>query len=243
MRKYRTLVALFVFALALYSQTTGSILQGLVTDRNGAAIPNVDIVVRNTATGVTTATKTNSAGYFELPPLNPGPYDLTGKIAGFSTYVRRRIDLGLGQRVSVDFALEIARVNESVEVSGAPTVIDTETASASHEVSGELISNLPTFGRNSLYATRLVAGGATSFPAELFSNPSATFGPSDISFNGAPVGGNLIMVDGVADQYGTGAMSFSPTPYSVQEVVVKTFALSAEYGQTAGTVITMETKA
>jgi hypothetical protein len=185
MRNYRKVGVLFVFVLALYSQTTGSILQGLVTDPNGAALPNVDISVRNTASGVTTSTKTNSAGYFELPPLNPGPYDLTGKIAGFSTYVRHGIDLGLGQRVSVDFSLQIASVTESVEVSGAPTVIDTETASAAHEVSGELISNLPTFGRNSLYATRLVAGGTTSFPAELFSNPSATFAPSDISFNGA----------------------------------------------------------
>jgi outer membrane receptor protein involved in Fe transport len=104
------------------------------------------------------------------------------------------------------------------------------------------VTNAPTFGRNALLVNRLVAGAVPVTAADGHNPMSSGFGPSNVSFNGTPAQGNSIMVNGVVNQYGNGSISFVPAKDSVQEVVVQTFALSAEYGQTAGGVISIETK-
>ena len=224
------------------AQVTGAILQGIVTDPSNAPVPGVEITLKNTETGVTTTTRTNAAGLYEFPEMRSGPYELTAKASGFGLYTHRDIRLVFQQRLRVDFSLQLATVIEKVEVTGTPTLLEADSAKASHLVSGNTVANLPINGRNVFMVTRLMPGGNTSAAGERRQAQSWTLAPSNISINGAPVQGNAVLMDGVSNQFGTGAMSYGPTTDSVQEVQIQTFALSAEYGQSAGSVISMTSK-
>jgi len=241
------LAVLVIFAAvhfqgSLHAQVTGAIIQGIVTDPQGATIPNVRVTATMPATGQSYTAVTNTAGLYEFPALNPGTYTVGASATGFATYVRTNIELALQQRLRVDFALQLTSVEQSIDVSGTPTVVNTDSSSVSHLVGGEAVASLPTNGRNALWITRLVPGGNLVQAADGKSSFADTNAPSNVSFNGAPAQGNAYMLNGVADSSGNGRMAFVPSTYSVQEVNLQTFALTAEYGQTSGSVITFETK-
>jgi len=245
----RALLAVFVifaavhFQGSLHAQVTGAIIQGIVSDPQGAAIPGVRVTATNVATGQAYSTETNASGLYEFPAVNPGVYTVEAKAAGFANYLRRDIELSLQQRLRVDFSMQLTSVQQSIEVSGTPTVVNTDTASVSHLVGGEAVATIPSSGRNALWIDRLVPGGDPVQENDKKSSFADTNRPSNISFNGAPAQGNAYMLNGVADSSGNGRMAFVPSTYSVQEVNLQTFALTAEYGQNAGAVITFETKA
>lgn len=246
-RFFAALAVLTVFVAGIASlpsaaQVTGAVVSGIVTDAQNAPIPNAQVSVTSTATGETFSTTTNGAGYYEFPSLNPGNYDLTVKAPGFGTYTRSNFELVIQQRLRLDVGMQVASVSESVVVTGTPTVVNTEDARASHTISGDLVANLPFNGRNTYMATRLVPGANISAKADTLANPFDTFAPSNVSFNGTPLQGNQILMDGVVNQFGNGALGFAPSTDAVQEVAVQSFALSAEYGQTGGAVVSMESK-
>lgn len=225
------------------AQTSGAVIHGIVMDASSAPIPDAEVAVVSAATGVRVATKTNAAGVYEFPALNPGTYTVTVTASGFAQYTRKEIDLAMLQRLRVDVQLQLSSVQQTIEVQGNPTVVDTESAKVTHTIEGEVVTNLPFRGRNVYMLTRLVPGGNNTAAADLFANSFDTFAPSNISFNGAPVQTNSITVNGVTNQFGNGALGFAPSMDAVEEVTVQSFALSAEYGQTSGSVVQLETKA
>ncbi len=224
------------------AQVTGGVILGIITDPNGGALPGVKVTAKNVATGVADTTETNSSGAYEFPVVNFGTYDIAATAPGFATYSRPGIELLRQQRQRIDITMTLASVQQSVEVHEGTPLVDTDSASASHVLTTRTVEDAPLFGRNPQMVTRLVPGSNPTFVTDSFATPSATFVPTDVSFNGTPAAGSLILLDGVTDQYGTGAMGFTPPTYAVQEVRVQTFALSAEYGQTAGGVVAFETK-
>ena len=194
------------------------------------------------ATGVTLSTLTNEAGAYEFPAVNFGTYDISATARGFASYSRSGVELLLQQRQRIDIQMQLASVRQTVEVTGSTPLINTDSASASHVINSRTVADAPLFGRNPQMVTRLVAGANPTFISDSFASDSATFAPTDISFNGTPAPGSLVLLDGVGNQYGTGAAAFTPPTYAVQEARIQTFALSAEYGQTAGGVVSIETK-
>lgn len=224
------------------AQVTGGIMLGIVQDQQGAPLTGVKITARNVATGVSVSTETNSSGSYEFPVLDFGTYDISATAAGFAVYSRPEVQLQFQQRLRIDISMTLASVKQSVEVREQTPLVDTDSASASHVITSTIVANAPLFGRNPQMVTRLVSGANPTFTSDSFASPSSTFVPTDVSFNGTPAAGSLVLLDGVADQYGTGAMGYTPPTYAVQEVRVQTFALSAEYGQTAGGVVSFETK-
>ena len=235
------LLGAFIFVPA-HAQVTGGIIQGIITDPQGAALPGVEVTVVNRSTRVTTTTTTNGTGLYEFPTLIPGVYALTARAPGFAAYDRSDIQLLLQQRLRVDIAMQVGSVSGMVEVRGNPTILDTESAKASHLVSGETTADLPLNGRNSYMVTRLVPGTNTTAAAEGLINSFDTFTPSNVAINGAPVQSNSILLDGIVNQFGNGALGFAPSTEAIQETTIQTFALSAEYGQSAGSVISIESK-
>jgi len=244
-RLWRTRLLAVVFlvlsAVPAAAQVTGGIIQGIISDPQGAAIASVEVTATNSTTSVGVTTRTNTAGFYEFPSLNPGIYNLAARVAGFAPYIRSSIELTMQQRLRVDMAMQLAGMQQAVEVTGTPTVVETESAGASHLIQSDAIANLPAFGRNVLTLAQLVAG-ANPINPDGYTSTASTFTPSSFSFNGSPAQGNSILVNGVVNQYGNGAMGLTPSTYSVQEVRVQSFALSAEYGQTSGSVISFETK-
>ena len=119
------LVAVLAFAgNAAAQQTTGNI-QGRITDAQGAAVPGVTVVGRNTATGFTRTEVADTEGIYRLNALPIGTYDITAELQGFSKFERKEITVSVGQTVTIDVTLNVAGVQESVTVTGETPQIET----------------------------------------------------------------------------------------------------------------------
>jgi hypothetical protein len=107
---------LLVFASTLSAQIVETgIITGIVKDNTGAVVIKANVTVRNTSTGLTTNTTTDSQGLFVSPPLNPGNYDIAVDVPGFSKVVEH-IRLEVGQRLAADVALTVGGAAETIEV-------------------------------------------------------------------------------------------------------------------------------
>jgi len=145
----RPAIVLFLVACTLMGQTTGTAtLTGAVTDASGSVVPGAKVVVTNKATGVAISTATTSEGTFYVPTLNPGTYRLQIEAGGFKQYVRDGLILRTAEMPRVDVQLEVGAVSESVNVSGAPLLLETET-SASGAVSMSFLTWNSTKGTTS----------------------------------------------------------------------------------------------
>ena len=69
--------ALFALTSGALAQTTNATIVGDVVDQSGGNIAGADVTVRNTATGVSRALKTDDSGTYRVFPLNPGNYEVT----------------------------------------------------------------------------------------------------------------------------------------------------------------------
>ncbi|MGI8991308.1 MAG: carboxypeptidase regulatory-like domain-containing protein [Bryobacteraceae bacterium] len=126
------------------AQTTGAAtLVGTVTDTTDAVIPGVKVIVVNRETGFTFDGVTNTEGSYYIPYLRPGIYSLTIEAAGFKKYVRQGIELRTNEQPRIDVKLEIGSVSESVEVSAATPLLETETATSGGIMEGETIVKIP----------------------------------------------------------------------------------------------------
>jgi hypothetical protein len=115
-------------------QTTGAI-RGTVTDPSGSLISGVLISATNDQTRATQTTKTNANGAYVLPLLPPGVYVVSAEIAGFAKAVRNNVLVRITETESVDFAVQLGSVTESVTVAGSVSLIQSETSSVGRALS------------------------------------------------------------------------------------------------------------
>ena len=127
-----------------YAQTTGSAtIVGTVTDNTGAVIPGAKIAIVNPSMGFNFAGVTNGDGYYFVPYLRPGSYNLTVESQGFKKYVRNGIELRTNEQPRIDIALEVGSVAESVEVVGSAPLLETETTISGGLMEGNTIVKIP----------------------------------------------------------------------------------------------------
>ncbi len=119
---------LALHCVAAWAQTDQATLRGAARDQTGAVVPNTAIEVTNIETNISRAAKSNDAGDFEIPYLNPGTYRLTASAAGFKTFVAEQIVLVAREVRRLDTTLEIGAVGTEVTVTAGAAVIQTEGA-------------------------------------------------------------------------------------------------------------------
>ena len=124
----RVFVAFLALTCAAWAQTDQATLRGAARDQTGAVVPNTAIEVTNIETNITRAAKSNDAGDFEIPYLNPGTYRMTASAPGFKTFVAEQIVLVAREVRRLDAALEIGAVGSEVTVTAGAAVIQTEGA-------------------------------------------------------------------------------------------------------------------
>ena len=142
----RRAASLFVFlsASTALAQTGQGTIVGRITDPTGGVVPGVSVRVEHAGTGFTYDSVTNEEGLYHVPYLNPGTYTLTFEAPGFKRLVRSGIAVRSTETSRVDVALELGQVSESVEVKAASVLLETESATVGHLVSGESLNRLPT---------------------------------------------------------------------------------------------------
>ena len=217
--------------------TTGSIL-GTVTDGGGGVIAGATVTATQRDTGFARHGRTDAAGAFSFPNMPLGRYNIKVEQEGFKAKVVGPVTLIVDQKVRTDVVLELGRREETVEVSGAATLLQTDQPDVNQIVQEKEIKALPLNGRdffsllllsNGVQDTSNDQGGATT---------NVTF-----SVNGARPESNSVTLDGVQmSSVRESDVDLRPNVDAISEFKVLTSVFSAEYGHTAGGVISIQTK-
>jgi len=186
------LIGLRVFAQV---GATGTIL-GTITDTSGAVMPNVSVIVTNTATNISSKTLTSSSGDYTVPDLKPGTYTVTATAPGFETTIAQSFTLAVDQKVRINLSLRAGAVAETVRVTEQTVQLDTDSAALSQEMSGTQVSELPLNGRNFMQLL-LVGAGAVTVGGEQGTMRQGQ--GNAVSINGGRPEGNNYTLDGLVN--------------------------------------------
>ena len=226
---------------------TGSIT-GHVMDSQGAAVVGAKIVVTNQATGVRTASATNSAGIYEQLSLQPGTYDVEVNAQGFRKALRSGVLLHVEDNLGLDFHLEVGATSEIMTVTAEAPQLRTEDAQTGEVVTEHMVQTLPQLQRDPLQLLTLsgdVQGGGSRAGWNLgVSAGGLTSGYPDTRINGGRVGDTEYLVDGVpaTGGFAHNVVNDTPTMEDIEEFKVITNGVSAEYGRLSGGAVSVVTK-
>jgi Carboxypeptidase regulatory-like domain/TonB dependent receptor len=216
-------------------------LSGTVTDPSGAVIVKAEITVRNTDTNISYTATSNDSGFYTVPSLPPGNYELKTSYTGFAGYTQTGIILTVGQSATVDIALQLAAEGAKVVVTTEVPTIEPTKTEISQVVGTQQIQSLPISGRLFTDFALLTPGVATSRTS--LGTTFTEFEVTQISFGGMRSFSNEITVDG-ADFVNelSGVQRATPPQDSVQEFRVVNNSFGAEYGRAVGGIVNIVTK-
>jgi outer membrane receptor protein involved in Fe transport len=234
MRRFLGLIA--ILAGPTFSQVSSATLTGLVTDPSDARLPNVSLQLTSEDTGVALNASTNTAGEYTFSLLPPGRYRLTAEAQGFRRHSHAGLVLELGRATRLDLRLDLGQVAETVEVSGSPPLLESESATVGAFIENKTIIDMPLNGRR--VGELLASMGHTVFITGDIIRPRVATG-------GGRGDQQQWMIDGVNSSNialeVTQAL-FNPPVEAVQEVRVQQNNYSAEFGNSSSGVVTITTK-
>jgi outer membrane receptor protein involved in Fe transport len=236
---------LLVFGLVEHAAAQATIsyalLNGTITDEAGQLIPKAIVALRALDTNQTFSTTSNVTGYYALPNLPPGRYELTVTSSGFGAHTRTGVELTVGQTATVNVTLKVAAVKEEVMVSTEAPVVETTRSEVSQVIDAQQITQLPISSRLFTDFALLTPSVATSRTA--LGTTFTEFEVTQISFGGMRSFSNEITVDG-ADFVNTltGVQRATPSQDAVQEFRVVNNSFGAEYGRALGGIVNIVTK-
>ncbi len=236
------LTAIVFLPSGLYSQEiTGGII-GTVTDPSGAAVPNAKVTATDVRRGTVWPTTTDSAGLYNFPRLPVSEYSVKVEASGFAVAVHPAFDLQMNQIARVDVQLSVGTTTQTVEVTSAPPLLQTDTLQVGLVTSSNLNINLPLATRNFIQLT-LLAPGVTTVDPSSFINGQRTGGGGRPYVNGNREEGNDFLLDGIDNnQISDNLTSYQPSPDAIEEFNVITNNAPAQYGQFQGGVISVTLK-
>ncbi len=237
-----------LFAAAAFGQESRATIGGTVTDPTGAVVPGAIIEVKNTATNVSTKVSANDRGIYLVPALNPGTYTLAVTAAGFKNLVRNNLELRVGDRLNLDFELQLGASSESVQVTAEAPLLETATASSGTVIDKASVSSLPLLGRNP-FSLMAFTGGEVHTPVGAASGIERPFdngGMDSYSINGGVRFTNEFLLDGSPNTTTEGAqptnLGFVPPPDAVGEFKMQSNFYDAEFGRSGGGVVNVSLK-
>jgi hypothetical protein len=251
-RVLRSLLRLFVTGIAIAMFTLGARtliaqevtggITGTVTDPSHAAVPGATVTATDTVRGTAWPTTTNSAGVYNLPRLPAGTYTVKATASGFATSTRPAFELQMNQVARVDFELKVGATTTTVEVTGAPPLLQTDTMQRGFVTNANFNVNLPLATRNFIQLTLLAPGVTTVNPAS-FTNGQRTGGGGRPYVNGNREEANNFLLDGIDNnQTSDNLTSYQPSPDAISEFDVITSNAPAQYGQFQGGIISTTIK-
>jgi len=229
--------------LSLYAQSPQGTITGTITDAQGARVPGVQVVATQVATNLTYKGSSSEDGTYVIPALPVGKYEVNATASGFKTFRRTDIQLEVSQRLRLDIALELGQLTETVTVQGEVSRVRTEESSLGTVVERRRIEQLPMNGRHVFNLVKLVTGVQPVDRNMDGFGEITNQGFSQIQFNGGPVYGTQVFLDGGANTAPVhNEISVVPMVDAVEEFKVETNGLKAEFGQTSGGIINVVTK-
>jgi Carboxypeptidase regulatory-like domain len=236
-------IVLFLLGLrvpAAQAQEFRGSIAGTVSDKSEAVLPGVTVTATNVDTGVGTTAVTAADGRYLLPFLTPGSYSVTAELMGFKKLVRPGVAVRIGDRLTLDLALEVGALAEVVSVTAESPLLDTLSASQGQVIDEKRIALLPLSDGNAFTLARLAPGVAYTGDLK-FSRPFDNGGTSGIVSDGAS-GGNEFTLDGSPNMASSRRVAFVPPAGAVSEFKVETASFDAQQGHTAGATVNVMIK-
>ena len=240
---------LFLFALAFYgvagatntfAQSTGGRIRGTVTDATGGAVTGAKLSIINEANGQQRDADSGGNGEYIFLEVPVGTYDVSANQAGFKKYLRKGIVVNLNEVLNLDIVLQVGGATETVEVTGAPPLVDTTSTQLGAVVGERAVSELPLAQRDAYQLLQLQPGVQSQVGLDsVYGSDRAGV----VSVNGGRGRDNNFTVNGGDgnDQF-AGLPAIQPSPDAIAEFRVLTNTFDAEYGRNSGAVVNVVTK-
>ena len=228
---------------AAWSQAVNATMLGTVTDVSGAVVPNAKVTVTETDTGVVHNAETNESGNWNVPNLPPGVYSVTVEATGFKKETRRDVSLLVDTTTRVDVQLQPGSVAETVEVTGAPPLLQTDSASTGEKIEQTVLANVPLISSNRNFQGLLNLAPGVAPVAEQHSQFFNASSSLQTEVNGQMREGNNFMIEGTDDNERTGLLQiYIPPIEAIQTVDISLTNHDPEMGRATGAVVNVVLK-
>lgn len=235
----RTLVVLIAAGMAAFAQTSTGTLNGSVQDSTGASVPGARVRILGTETGeVVRDVTTGAEGLFAAPLLRPSNYTVEVSANGFKRLTRSGITLRVDDVLNLKLTLEVGAISDAVTVSASAELLEQSTNTVGQTIDNRTMQQLPLNGRNYLQLGGLTAGTV----------PNTRTRDQSFSAYGNRGLQNAFLLDGARNQNYLRGLdnrardAMRPSLEAISEFKVQTSNYSAEYGASAGAVVTVVTK-
>ena len=226
----------------MYAQVDQGTIAGVVQDQTGAVVPKAKVTLTNPDTGLVLDRDSNESGVYVFSPLKIGNYKVSATASGFQTTARENLHLDAEQRLNIVLTLVPGAVSQTVTVSDAAPLLQSETNAVEQVISSQTINDTPLNGRNWVYIAQLTAGVAPPF------GNTRGSGTGDFVANGQRAEQNNFILDGVdnntnlVDFLNGSSYVIRPPPDALSEFSLQTSNFSAEFGHSAGGVMSASIK-
>jgi hypothetical protein len=227
------LAALLTAGLA-FSQAVNGSLVGTVTDSSGGSVPNAKVTVTETNTGVSRGTTTNESGNYTFSDLPPGTYTVAAEQTGFKRAARAGVDVAVNSTGRVDLTLQPGQITETIEVTGAAPMLQTERADTGRSMETRVVQDVPMGVSHNFQSLSILVPGSSRLESQhsAFFNPQTSYATR---FNGQSRLGNNLQLEGVDDNERTGLLQvLIPPQEAIQSVNISTSDYDAELGRATG---------
>src|SRR5262249_22872835 len=229
-------------SIGAFGQANTGTITGVITDQNGAVVPNATVNVTNQGTNEKRTVQADSEGRFEVPSLPTGIYSVEAVANGFKAATLKDLKLAVGERARADIALNVSGVDAVVTVSDQ-TRTDTETSTIGDTIASERIQNNPVNGRDFTGLLSTIPGSVqtTNQFQTSINGIASTFGGTSVLVDGIDAG--RVDLNGTSNVLGRVESRVNRVSMdSIQEVQVVEQNYSAQYGDALGAVINPITK-
>ena len=232
-------MAAVLLATPTYAQELRGRVQGVVTDASGAVIPAATVTLHNVNTNADTIRETDEVGRYFFASVIPGTYEIKIEIDGFRTYLQQNLLVQTRADITVNAALEIGAITEVVTVEESPVALKFNSTTMETTIDTKMANELPIIHRNPFLlaqldpAVKYIGGNETS--------PYHHWAASQMDVGGDTAYKNSVLVDGVPQLVGAKG-TYVPAMDAVSEVNVQQNAVDAEYGHSAGGVLSVQMK-
>ncbi len=215
-----------------FGQVAAGEITGIVKDQNGTGVPGATVAVTQVSTNRVRVSVTSVDGVYTAPTLPPGEYRIDVTLNGFKPIRREGLRLSTGEKIRLDFKLEVGDVREEVTVRADAPMLRAETGSLGTVIKNEQVLQLPLNGRTFITLSSLAPGVALPPTSQL------------PRINGGRPRTNEYLFDGVSVlQPEPGQIAYFPVIDAIEEFKLETNSPAAEFGRFNGGVINLTTKA
>ena len=244
------LLALFFIAICLtlpkpaWGQQVTAAITGKVTAPSDAPIVGAKIEAKDIARGTVWTTESNLEGFYSLPRVPVGSYEVRVEMAGFQTAVHPSFELVLNQTVRLDFQMQLGVISQTVEVQGTVLLLDTDAMQLGAVIESKINEALPLATRDYIQLTLLVPGTVHPDPSAFTNGTGAGSVSSGRPYvNGNREQANNFLLDGLDNnQVSDNLVGYIPSVDAIQEFNMITNNAPAEFGNFQGGIISATIK-